>query len=127
MRDDMQPTMTEAEIAAWMARVKAPTGPARKYRKPAEWQNMTLAPKRALRRSQKPVSPVTEGACTHRFRIEEANGPESLGTCKKCGETRTYSNTYVADRERPRFGEGVYALADKTQVSRSRDERRWAK
>jgi len=127
MRDDMQPTMTEAEIAAWMARVKAPTGPARKYRKPAEWQNMTLAPKRALRRSQTPVAPVAAGGCTHHWVLEPPDGPECLGTCKKCGETRTYSNTYVADRERPRFGEGVYALADRTQVSRSRDERRWAK
>ncbi len=116
MRDDMQPTMNEAEIAAWMARVKAPTGPARNYRKPAEWQAMTLAPKRALRRAQTPVAPVAAGGCTHHWILESPDGPECLGTCKKCGETRTYSNTYVADRERPRFGESVYALADKSFV-----------
>ena len=91
MNDKMQPTMTEAEVAAWMKRIKAPTGPARKYRKPPEWQNMTVSPKHALRRSQKPVAPVTAGGCTHHWILESPDGPECLGTCKLCGETRTYA------------------------------------
>lgn len=32
--------------------------------------------------------------CTHRWIIEEPNGPTSLGTCKHCGATKEYANGY---------------------------------
>ena len=28
----------------------------------------------------------------HRWRIEEPNGPESIGRCRECGETKVFRN-----------------------------------
>lgn len=30
--------------------------------------------------------------CIHHWRIAEARGPVSIGTCKRCGATRTFRN-----------------------------------
>ncbi len=105
-------TMTPAELAAWEARIKEKTKKA--YKKPAEWQGITINRKRGARRSQTPVE-KPEG-CVHHWLIETPGGSISFGVCKKCGETRSHQNVYVADRVVPRFGEGVYALADRSFV-----------
>lgn len=34
--------------------------------------------------------------CVHRWRIEEAEGPTSEGTCANCGEMRMFPNTEEA-------------------------------
>ena len=33
------------------------------------------------------------GPCVHHWKIEPACGPESLGTCQKCGETKFHRNS----------------------------------
>lgn len=34
--------------------------------------------------------------CPHHWHIEQANGPESLGICRDCGERRMFKNsTYI--------------------------------
>lgn len=35
---------------------------------------------------------VRERCCTHHWLIEPANGPESMGQCRRCGEKRSFSN-----------------------------------
>ena len=36
--------------------------------------------------------------CCHHWIIEEANGPESLGSCLNCGEAREFKNSIAVDR-----------------------------
>lgn len=35
--------------------------------------------------------------CVHRWRIEEPDGPMSLGKCNKCGEERLFKNYSEVD------------------------------
>ena len=35
-------------------------------------------------------------ACVHHWRIDAPDGPTSEGECRRCGETRTFSNASVA-------------------------------
>lgn len=40
------------------------------------------------------VSPAAQPDHAHRWLIEEANGPQSLGTCKVCGATKAFRNWF---------------------------------
>lgn len=41
------------------------------------------------------------GPCTHRWRIEEPNGPPARGVCRHCGEHRHFPTADAADRWAP--------------------------
>lgn len=41
------------------------------------------------------------GPCTHRWRIEEPNGPTARGVCRHCGEHRRFPTADAADRWAP--------------------------
>lgn len=42
--------------------------------------------------------PTVEGCSPHHFILEEATGPTSMGTCKKCGFTKPMKNWSVLDQ-----------------------------
>ena len=41
----------------------------------------------------KPKPTMTLAVCKHHFLLEDADGPTSVGICKKCGERREFSNS----------------------------------
>ncbi len=41
---------------------------------------------------ERPAVPAPAGGHVHHWLIDEANGPESEGRCKKCGEVRAFKN-----------------------------------
>jgi hypothetical protein len=40
-----------------------------------------------------PTTGHQQGACVHHWRIESSSRRESQGVCKRCGATRSFSNT----------------------------------
>jgi len=59
----------------------------------------------------------TETTCQHHWLIAEASGPTSPGTCRHCGETRTFNNSTP----------DVHPYASKARVGRpkKRDDDAW--
>ncbi len=42
---------------------------------------------------QPPASKAEQMGCVHHWRIEEPNGRESQGVCKRCGAVKAFSNS----------------------------------
>lgn len=38
--------------------------------------------------------------CVHRWQIEPANGPTSDGVCSRCGERKTFANSFADSFDR---------------------------
>ncbi len=55
--------------------------------------------------------------CRHHWLIEPSGGPESLGTCQMCGETRPFRNSIV---ERTR-AEGSKARKEQQNMAEGKD------
>ena len=43
-----------------------------------------------------PSGSIQQTTCEHYWIIDAANGPTSIGTCRKCGEQREFSNSIEA-------------------------------
>lgn len=54
---------------------------------------MTNATKPAADTVEVTPAPKATGTCVHHWRIDSPNGRESVGTCKRCGATRVFSNS----------------------------------
>ena len=46
---------------------------------------------------EKTEKSTARDTCRHHWRIEEAQGPTSMGVCKLCGMAREFLNTIPAD------------------------------
>lgn len=68
--------------------------------------------------------------CKHHWVIDEANGPESEGRCKKCGESRMYRNSYEygpidGDHLHYIFGKGTMDWRDTYVLESTRENWAW--
>ena len=66
------------------------------------------------------VSPSQGAICKHHWMIETPNGPTSNGTCKNCGDERTFVN-YQVDKPYQRYFRGELDLTQKQEEGYHRE------
>ena len=65
---------------------------------------------------------IDTDACHHYWVIEAANGPESKGMCKYCGEVKTFLNT-MPDFNIPKRKNNPFKLPEVPQVELDDDSK----